>query len=117
MMTSNNVPMSGHTPGTTPVMLTTGWGDGQSLSWSHSMSCVSSESDNDDDNDDDYDNDNDNDDDDVTDAPEVETDHDWIHCGEGRSVTLVCRVYANPVARVSRSRIFVSAQFAFIISL
>ena len=106
-MTSNNVPMSGHTPGTTPVMLTMEWGDGQSLSWSHSMSCVSSESDDD----------NDDDNDDVTDAPEVETDHDWIHCGEGRSVTLVCRVYANPVARVSRSRIFVSAQFAFLIIL
>ena len=93
-MTSNIVPMSGHTQGTTPVMLITGWGGGQSLSWSLSMSCVS-------DNDDDNDNDDD-DDDDVTDAPEVETDHDWIHCGEGRSVTLVCRVYANPVARVSR---------------
>ena len=45
--------------------------------------------------------DDDDDDDDVTDAPEVDTDHSWIHCGEGRSVTLVCRVYANPVARVS----------------
>lgn len=33
-------------------------------------------------------------------APEVSTDQGWIHCGEGRSVTLVCRVYANPVARV-----------------
>ena len=53
------------------------------------------------DNDDDDDNDNDDEDDDVTDAPEVDTDHSWIHCGEGRSVTLVCRVYANPVARVS----------------
>ena len=49
----------------------------------------------------DNDNDSDDNDDDVTDAPEVSTDQGWIHCGEGRSVTLVCRVYANPVARVS----------------
>ena len=34
------------------------------------------------------------------DAPEVETDHKWIHCGEGESVTLVCRVYSNPLAKV-----------------
>ena len=96
LLTSNNVSMSGHTPGTTPVTLTTGLGGGQSHSWSPSTSCVSSESDDDDDDDHAAD-----DDDDVTDAPEVDTDHSWIHCGEGRSVTLVCRVYANPVARVS----------------
>ena len=34
------------------------------------------------------------------DAPEVETDREWIHCGEGESVTIICRVYSNPVARV-----------------
>jgi len=33
-------------------------------------------------------------------APDVETDHKWIHCGEGETVTLICRVYSNPVARV-----------------
>ena len=26
----------------------------------------------------------------------------WLHCGEGETVTLVCRVYSNPVARVSK---------------
>jgi len=37
---------------------------------------------------------------DVLYPPEVLVETKWIHCPEGETVTLVCRVYSNPVARV-----------------
>jgi len=37
---------------------------------------------------------------DVLYPPEVFIENSWIHSPEGESVTLVCRVYSNPVARV-----------------
>ena len=37
----------------------------------------------------------------TSDPPEIEVESVWVHAGEGESLTLVCRVYSNPAARVS----------------
>ena len=37
----------------------------------------------------------------TSDPPEIDVESLWVHAGEGESVTLVCRVYSNPAAKVS----------------
>ena len=37
-----------------------------------------------------------------SDPPEVFLENPWIHSYEGETVTLVCRVYSNPVAKVGK---------------
>ena len=36
----------------------------------------------------------------LSDPPEVYIERPWVHAAEGKLVTLVCRVYSNPLARV-----------------
>ena len=39
----------------------------------------------------------------VADAPEIFVEQDWVHAGEGQTAVLMCRVLANPPAKVRHS--------------